>query len=374
MNPPDDLPRDEHLRQALRHAPDRERQAPDLLSASILAAARREATPAPGRWRRILRGSAGLPWQGAGTLAAVLLVSGVLWVQRDALPPAVESGEPAAAPSVASAEPAVVSEPAAGELRSVAPAQHGPPPAKATAPAAPPEAQNAAPPQVSPASRPARPLPQPPAPSISIVEAQPEAAVRAAREAAGQAAHQAERQTARPSEPQPRPAAPIDAPAGEARPGAAVADTAVALEARPAAVPAPTAAEAATLSAPPPAAARQAATAIALAPETLAVPTHADIDAHDAWSTATAGATPRPWPAGWLQALKAATPAWSNAGAEDLAEAGPREITLWQQGQARGRLRLGQRHVVWCPAGRACQVSAADPTALAALRTALPPD
>lgn len=342
MSPHDDLPRDEHLRQALRHAPDGDRHAPALLSASILAAARREAATAPRPWRLGMQGFRGLPWQGAGTLAAVVLVSGVLWVQREALPPAVEPGEPAGAPAETPSEtpavPPAATAPAAPNARGNTTAPPGPilPTAK--------------PPAVPPAALTTAPVPTPGHPA------------RAARQEA---------------------ATPAPAPAAAGRSKAAAADAAMAPAAEPVSEPAgeraaeqaaqPVLASAKPTAPPPPLAAARQATP-AMAPGAPAPPLPTSFDAYDAWSPTTAGAQPRAWPAGWLQAFRAATPGWSEASPEHLAEAGLREIALWKLGQAQARLRLGRQGVVWCAEGLACQVSAADPAALAALRQSLPPD
>ena len=92
------------------------------------------------------------------------------------------------------------------------------------------------------------------------------------------------------------------------------------------------------------------------------------------WSPKASAAVPRALPEGWLQALRAATPAWSAAQPSDLSAPPARELELWQDGSAQGQLRLGQGRVLWCAALGACQVSAADPAALSALLAMLPPD
>lgn len=129
------VPPDEHLRQALRHAPDADLSAPRDISARILAAAHRSvAAPAPAaaaepaRWRRWLA----WPRQSPGTsaaLASVVLAGfvGLLWrgeapgpaldeaprriAQAPAARPApamTSAAVPAAAPVTAGASPAAV--------------------------------------------------------------------------------------------------------------------------------------------------------------------------------------------------------------------------------------------------------------------------
>ncbi len=112
-----DLPPDEHLRAALRHAPDAELQAPAELRERLLAEARRAVQPvapppAQPWWRRRLPAAGWLP-QGA---LASLLVAGLvtlLW-QREELPaPTVEPSAPAVAADAAAPAAAPALEPSA---------------------------------------------------------------------------------------------------------------------------------------------------------------------------------------------------------------------------------------------------------------------
>lgn len=331
------LPRDDHLQRALRHAPDRDLKAPPLLSAAILAAARRAAEPARARrpgWRAWLAA----PWAGAGTVSAVLLVSGVLWVQRDALPPAVApTEEPAEAGAVATAGRAD--------------------PLKVTATVPAPA------PRIEPAAREAhvgaeRPTPQP-APRLGSAEY---SAARAAITApAASPAPMASRL--------PRPA--IERPAPPAHPNHEV-ETAV---------PSPS-----TLAEAPQQRLRSwrpglpgAATVVAASAPTsgsavaVAVPSPVSPEAASAWSPIATDAVPRPLPAGWLQRLAAATPNWVEASAGHDPLAGSRSITLWRHGQPVIWLQLGRDQVQWCDAAAGCLVAAIDGAEGAALSAALPP-
>lgn len=137
---PGDMPPDEHLRAALRHAPDAQLQAPHDVSAQILAAAHRAAAekpPAPAPARR--------PWWAfgsprrlgaSGAFATVLLagVLGLLW--RGQQPgPQTEAANEAAAP-LAEAMPAAA--PAAPAAQPAEPAPV-PAPAPVVTPPAPPK-------------------------------------------------------------------------------------------------------------------------------------------------------------------------------------------------------------------------------------------
>jgi hypothetical protein len=101
---------DEHLRQALRHAPDAELAAPAFLSAQIVAAAHRSAAEQvrAGASRRWNLGSWGRPhWGASGALVTVVMAGfiGLLW--RDEAPgPAREAPEAvvAQAPSATTAD------------------------------------------------------------------------------------------------------------------------------------------------------------------------------------------------------------------------------------------------------------------------------
>ena len=175
----DELPRDEHLRAALRHAPDREAAAPAALSERILAQARAAAAPAPrpgfverwlGWWSRPVA---------AGAFASLLIAGfvGLMW--REGPPPeALPEAAPAATPAIREA-----------------PAQAAaPPPAAAPAPAPAPPAQAQRPPErrrEREATRPALPPPGPapapapmPAPAPAPAAAPPPPAMPRADQAA----------------------------------------------------------------------------------------------------------------------------------------------------------------------------------------------
>ncbi|HWH73241.1 MAG TPA: hypothetical protein VNV16_03145, partial [Methylibium sp.] len=89
------LPRDAHLRAALRHAPDRALDPPAALSREILAAARAAVAPPP--WPRRVRAKAAAlfdalrrPAAGAAFASLVLAtVIGLMW--RDGPPPEADA-------------------------------------------------------------------------------------------------------------------------------------------------------------------------------------------------------------------------------------------------------------------------------------------
>jgi hypothetical protein len=110
-------PPDAHLRQALRHAPDAEVQAPSELSAQILAAAHRAAADRPARaaaasrhwWPR------GATWRlGASGAFASVLMAGVIGLLWRGEPPGPAREDPAAAAPAAA--PPLPSTPAAMPL------------------------------------------------------------------------------------------------------------------------------------------------------------------------------------------------------------------------------------------------------------------
>ncbi len=89
MSTSDDWPpQDEHLRAALRHAPDRDLQPPAALSARILDQARRQVAPWPARRLAWIMKPAG-----SAAFASVLLAGfiGLMW-RGDVPPPAAEKG------------------------------------------------------------------------------------------------------------------------------------------------------------------------------------------------------------------------------------------------------------------------------------------
>lgn len=126
MNEPGDEARDPHLREALRHAPDAQLQAPSRLSEFILQEARAKArnpqhvgAPAPGWARRVWAWLArpAVATGFAGVMAATLV--GLMWWDQpmdEALPrspapaaaPAVEKPAPAAPAVTASSPPPVI--------------------------------------------------------------------------------------------------------------------------------------------------------------------------------------------------------------------------------------------------------------------------
>ena len=107
MKPAQAIDGDEHLRAALRHAPDAGVTAPDHISAQIIAAAHRSAgeraapfTRAPaarGRWWL-------QPWGASGAMATVLMagVIGLIW-RGEAPGPAQEEAVPQVAQAPVSA-------------------------------------------------------------------------------------------------------------------------------------------------------------------------------------------------------------------------------------------------------------------------------
>lgn len=118
-SPPDDDPRDPHLVQALRHAPD-DAAPPAAVRDAILRAARDAAAPRPAPWWQRLSDWLVRP-QVAGAFAslAVVTVAGLLWHDEPVPPmsvpePAVVHDAPtAAAPSPSAAEIVVARESAA---------------------------------------------------------------------------------------------------------------------------------------------------------------------------------------------------------------------------------------------------------------------
>lgn len=289
-----DLPRDEHLRVALRHAPDADMQAPPDIRERLLAEARRAVAPATATqpapwWRRWLPARGWLP-QGA---FASLLIAGlvtVLWQDEEVPAPTVDSR----APAVASETPA----PAASAAPAVATARAPEPEPQAPAPMPARAAQKSAQPELDKAAR------------IAAQEARREAAATAA---AAESSRRAE--AAKAAAPPPAPAAPM-APA---------ANNAALAEARPA-----PAAATARLRAPAAAGASRAATSGTPAPP---------------WGTAAA-------PPQALSELAARTSGpWRDA----VQPAGQPRLTWEHEGSPVGRAWLERRAdaewLVWCAAG-----------------------
>lgn len=192
---PDDVPRDEHLRAALRHAPDADLQPPAHLRAQIVAAAHRAvgepapvAAPRPRRWW-----SPG-PLGASGAFASVLLAGfiGLMW--GDSPPgPGVDTPEPAPALSPAPA-PAPVTVPTPAPPASPTPASppqavQMPQAAPATIPPPKPQREQQAeaapsPPAVADAARSAEPaakaMPLPDAPAPRLAASMPVPALSSA--------------------------------------------------------------------------------------------------------------------------------------------------------------------------------------------------
>jgi hypothetical protein len=352
MNLPPDRPGDAidaHLRAALCHAPDQHERAPPLISARILAAARQAAPPARARPGWLPRWLAA-PWAGAGSLAALLLVSGVLWLQRDALPPAVAPSE---VPSEAAAS-----------------AQAAP----ATKAAEAPVSTSAGPPEAAPAHA------RRAAPPVASADVGEQARVHAAPEPALAAAAAAESPPATAGVMAPAPPAPAmperlasPAPAAEPEPAGprswrpGVADEAAARskqrlqERRAMAAPAPAATS------------LDSSLARALAGAAPAAATPIAADSANAWSAPTPDAVPRPLPAGWLQALADATPVWTEISPPGAALADARAVSLWREGEAVVWLQLGRDRVRWCSAATGCWEAVISAESLSALSAALAP-
>lgn len=355
---PDDLPPDEHLRAALRHAPDAALQAPHEVSAQILAAAHRaaaEAPPAPAAPKK--------PWWAfrsplrlgaSGAFATVLLagVVGLVWRGQQAPGPQTEAAQEAAAPVVAAPvvepQPAATSSPAADVVPRNAAAPEPPPKPAAPAPVLRQQAAEQALARADALQRDAQ------ATAARLQEATREESRRNADlkvQERARLAKEAKEEVAPP---------PLRGLAQEAAPAVA-------------AVPAPPAA--ATPSPPPPAPA-PAAVAEARAPAPAAAGRSA--------LTGQLMARPRP-AAPWMDALaagaavqwkvdgeaRAPTSSWLYALAEQTqgrwrATANPQpgsgdSIVQWQRGELLlGRLWLGDERVLWCDAQGRCEEAALD--------------
>lgn len=323
---------DEHLRAALRHAPDAQLQAPHELGAQIIAAAhrasaeppvRQAAGPAPNRRSLWAEWFGGRPLRlgTSGALASVLL-AGVIALMWQAAPPGAAVDERVS-------------------LNASAP----PPPVPASAPA--------------------------PAPEMAPVPAQTERA-----------------QPRTPAATQPKPlTVPTDTPAPRPMAPPATAPTTAATATLPLALPSPVpsplpsavvAAESADAvqSAPRPAAARTAGAAMAPAPATAMAIVAAPAPAPARANALALAAPPPPWSAlladsalpswrlngqalavdrPWLQALAQQTQGrWSAAPGATPADSDLQ--LLWLQGDVPGaRLWLGPTQAIWCSAQGICQ-------------------
>jgi len=136
----DDLPRDERLLEALRHAPDRDVEPPSGLSARILASARAatvQSAPTPHvgrRWRVRLRDAVASiapprpPWAAAfGTVVAAVLV-GVLWSASRVDEPAITDAAPPPAKAAREAPTPLPEARRPDDNRAAAPASPAAPP------------------------------------------------------------------------------------------------------------------------------------------------------------------------------------------------------------------------------------------------------
>lgn len=346
--PPDDMPHDEHLRTALRHAPDAQLQAPRDVSAQILAAAHRAAaerrpTPAPAR----------RPWWAfgsprrlgaSGAFATVLLagVVGLLW--RGQQPgPETELAREAAAPVAAEPAPAAAAMPAAE-------------PAPTAAPPAPPPKTAAPRPVRHPAPEVPAPAPAPtPAPALEAAQTQ----ARAERARSDQALKQEQRKLAQ------------DAMnSADRRITAELKDRAPSrlAEADTAPVQAPRLETAAAGVAQPPPAPPPAAPAVALgraaAPALMARPrpTAPWMDALAAGATVQwmVDGEARAPTSSWLYALAEQTQGRWRA-ATGTPAGTDHSVVQWQRGnELLGRLWLGDERVRWCDAQGRCEEALLD--------------
>lgn len=320
-----DLPRDEHLQAALRHAPDAQAVPPPHLSAQILAAAHRAAAEAPPQRRR--RGFFGTPWRlgASGAFATVALagVLGLLW--RDERP------------GPASEAPAAV-------------------PAAAPVPAAPPRVDDAAQKRESAAREAA-------AREMAGRERARDAATARVQAEQRVVAERRAEMTSNPPASMPRPT-PASVPAplaqADAGPAASVVATAAAPPPPPPA-PAPTAAPVAA------AAARAAAPALRMAARPAAPWLAADTPLQ--WQL---GGSPWKSDPAWLSAL--ATLAQGRWQPAPDATPAPDELQLEWAGPAGmlGRLWLGERRLLSCDAAGRCEAAVLDAEAAAMLRRTLP--
>jgi hypothetical protein len=111
----------------------------------------------------------------------------------------------------------------------------------------------------------------------------------------------------------------------------------------------------------------------ALAGAAPAAATPIAADSASAWSAPTPDAVPRPLPAGWLQALAAATPVWTEASPPGATLADARAVSLWREGEAVVWLQLGRDRVQWCSAATGCWRAAISAESSSALSAALAP-
>ena len=193
-----EAPLDAHLRQALRHAPDRDAVPPAALSASILAQARAAVQPVPPRhapaapwWSRLWQQMATPAFGGAFASVMLAGVIGVMW--QDGPPPEALPGAeretakaPAAAPMpapVPAAAPAAAPPVPSAAVQDTARADQ--PPQAAQVPTMP--AQKAAPPVPLVTARAPAPAPKPAESAREVPAAPPAAETRAAPAPSGAA-------------------------------------------------------------------------------------------------------------------------------------------------------------------------------------------
>ncbi len=373
-----DLPRDEHLRAALRHAPDADLGAPADVSAQILAAAHRAAAerpaaapPPPRRrgWWSWLGSPQRLGTSGAFALVLMAGVIGLMW--RGGTPgPATEAMAPPAEPPAANAP--------AASAAVVEPARR----AEADAPPA------AKPSPVARAAKDDRQaLEERQASRKVAAEADATERRRDAAEAKARKEVEARPPAAPPPPPPPPvaivPAAPLPvvppAPAPAPAPATTVADNAVRLERAAAAAPAPLPAPApapALAAAPRLAGAVGATQALRQAPASAGGAPSPDFAwrlPQAAWAGEGGSRAPAP---GWLQALGAqAQGRWRRAA--EVPPAGVLHVLRMDRpGQPSGRLWLATDRVVWCGGaeGEACVEAMLVPEAAAALAASLGKD
>jgi len=361
------VPADEHLRAALRHAPDAGLAAPDDISAQILAAAHRAAAERPAVTPRRRHWLAGFsPWQLAtsGALASVLMAGFITLLWRGEPPPAVTARP---APVEASA-PAPVQAPAVVAAEAPAAPAAGTPAAASADAAAVPRAAAVLPPTGA-----ARVQPAPPPAGVDrkiMSEAPAAQAAENARsvQASGDVADPTLRQ--RPALPPAPPAAfSLPLPSLQATAPTAPETTAVpAGRLQTAALPAPT-----------PDAARKAAPAGAAAMLTARAPLQ-----DNTAGMAVALPSDLQWrvdgrlhtaPPGWLMQMQHATRAqgaWQSApGATP--QPGEQEVA-WSSGNVvLGRVWLGRGRVLWCTPDNHCETALLSPQAARDLMARLVP-
>ncbi len=328
-----DLPRDEHLLAALRHAPDAQATPPAHLSAQILAAAHRAAAePAPGPGRRTgwFSTPRRLGTSGAFATLALAGVVGLLWRGERPGPAAEAPTEVPAAAAPAAPPPTVASAPAAAAVS----------PSPAPNRAARDEARSAARQRIvadqATAAQERKAEVRTPGPEVRVAALPPPSAAVADAAAAEASVTVA---------PQPPPPPPPPSPSPSPSPSPPAVAT-------------------------PPRAWRPASPAMLAAPRPPA-PWMNALAAGDATSWTLDG---QPWtPASsWLQTLAAATQGRWQAAAPGAPAADEPRIEWAEARGTQGRLWLGEARVLWCDAAARCEVAALDEGVGARLRRSLP--